>query len=142
MKKTVINIISLYLIIVLALLLCSCSEKKLEADIWKEAIYTQDTELGSGVKTVVVEVVTPEKSISFTIHSDKETLGDALLEHNLIEGEQSIYGIYIKKVNGILADYDINESYWGFNRNGESMQTGVDGVKFSDGEHYELVYTK
>ena len=142
MKKTVINIISLYLIIVLALLLCSCSEKNLEADIWETAMYTSDTELGTGAKTIVLEVVTPEKSISFTINSDKETLGDALLEHNLIEGEQSVYGLYIKKVNGIVADYDINQCYWGLNKNGEGMQTGVDGEKISGGEHYELVYTK
>ncbi len=136
MKKSIICVLCL----VLVFGLCACSKN--ETDIWKDAIYTENTELGSGVKTVIVEVVTPDKSVSFTIHSDKETLGDALLEHDLIEGEDSVYGIYIKKVNGILADYDINGCYWGFNKNGEGMQTGVDGVKIADGEHYELVYTK
>ena len=138
MKKA----LSFILLFVLEFGLCGCNKAEIEADIWETAMYTSDTELGTGAKTIVLEVVTPEKSISFTINSDKETLGDALSEHNLIEGEQSVYGLYIKKVNGIVADYDINQCYWGLNKNGEGMQTGVDGEKISGGEHYELVYTK
>ena len=29
---------------------------------------------------------------------------DALIEHNLIEGEKGAYGLYVKKVNGITAE--------------------------------------
>ena len=29
-----------------------------------------------------------------------------------------------------------------FTKNGEMMMTGVDGTAITDGEHYELVYTK
>ena len=67
---------------------------------------------------------------------------ERLLEHGLIEGENGAYGIYIKTVNGILADYDIDQSYWAVSKNGEAATTGVDGISFLDGEHYELVYTK
>ena len=48
----------------------------------------------------------------------------------------------LKKVNGITADYDVNKCYWGINKDGESLMTGVDGAEIKDGEHYELVYTK
>ena len=69
-------------------------------------------------------------------------LGDALIEHNLISGENGPYGLYVKVVNGITADYDINQSYWSLSKDGEYLQTGVDVTEISDGEHYELTYTK
>lgn len=142
MKKNLSLLVCLILVVVLSFSLSACGKTVTEADVWQEAMYTEDTELGSGEKTVLVEVVAEEKSVTFTIHSDKDTLGDALIEHNLIEGEKGAYGLYVKKVNGITADYDENQCYWGFNKNGEGMMTGVDGAKFKDGEHYELVYTK
>ncbi len=120
----------------------SCNKDAEAVDVWSEAIYTEDTEFGNGEKTVILEVVALDKSVTFTIHSDKDTLGEALIEHNLIEGEQGAYGLYVKKVNGITADYDKDQSYWGFNKDGEGMITGVDGTTFKDGEHFELVYTK
>ena len=62
----------------------------------------------------------------FEIHTDKTTVGDALLELELIEGETSEYGLYIKKVNGIEADYDKDQTYWAFYINGEYAMSGVD----------------
>ena len=142
MKKGIKTLVSLVLIIILSLSLASCNKNEVIEDLWANAIYKEDTELGNGQKTVLVDVVTPDKKVTFTIHSDKKTLGEALNDHKLIEGEQGAYGLYVKKVNGILADYDINQTYWGLNKNGESMMTGVDQEEFKGGEHYELVYTK
>ena len=120
----------------------ACSDKTSEKGLWEAATYTEDTELGSGAKAVIVEVKAEEKSVTFTINTDKETLGDALLEHNLISGEKGPYGLYVKTVNGITADYDINQRYWSLTKDGGYMQKGVDGTEISDGEHYELTYTK
>lgn len=140
MKK----IISFCLIIAMCFSLVGCKENapKNKADIWIEATYTKDTEFGEGEKTVFAEVIAGDKSVTFTIHTDKDTLGDALTEHDLIKGEEGPYGLYVKKVNGIVADYDKNQAYWGFSKDGEGMLTGVDGQKIKDGEHYEIVYTK
>lgn len=138
MKK----VISFLMMALLCLGFTACNKNIVETGIWSDAIYTEDTELGQGDKTVFVEVIAEEKSVTFTIHSDKDILGDALVEHGLIEGEKGPYGLYIKKVNGITADYDIDQCYWGINKDGESVMTGVDGVEFEDAEHYELVYTK
>ena len=110
--------------------------------LWKNATYLKDTEFGTGSKTIAVEVKVEDKSVTFTIHTDKETLGDALLEHNLIAGEEGMYGLYVKTVNGMLADYDIDASYWSFYKGGEMMMTGVDGESISGGEHYEIIYAK
>ncbi|MBQ8720038.1 MAG: DUF4430 domain-containing protein [Clostridia bacterium] len=137
MKKTLSILVALFLLV--SLFACG----KTETDkLWDNATYTSDTEFGEGEKTVEVEVKIGDRSVTFTIHSDEQYLGDALLAHSLIAGDEGAYGLYIKTVNGVLADYDVDASYWGFYQNGEYMMTGVDTTEFSDGEHYELVYTK
>ena len=44
--------------------------------------------------------------------------------------------------SGITADYDVDQSYWGFYKGGEYMMTGVDSTVIADGDAYELVYSK
>ena len=87
-------------ILIIAIFLCACSSHS-KIDLWENATFTEDTVLGNGSKTITVEVTAKEKSITFTIKTDKETVGDALKEHNLISGEEGAYGLYVKKVNGI-----------------------------------------
>ncbi|MBQ4651702.1 MAG: DUF4430 domain-containing protein [Oscillospiraceae bacterium] len=138
MKK---RILSLLLILCLVLTLCACSNTK-APDLWENALYTEDTELGQGAKTVTVQVQAEDKTVNFTIHTDSATLGEALLEHGLVEGDMGEFGLYIKKVNGILADYDVDQSYWGFYSGGEYMMSGVDTTEISGGESYELIRTR
>ena len=142
MKKTLNFLLLVALTAVLCLCLASCNKAPEADDIWSNAAYTKDTELGNGAKTVAVEVKAVGKSVTFTIKTDKATLGDALMEPNLISGDQSTYGLYVKVVNGITADYDKDKTYWALTKDGESTATGVDYTEIADGEHYELVYTK
>ncbi|MBE7092807.1 MAG: DUF4430 domain-containing protein [Clostridiales bacterium] len=138
--KKIKKIVTLLLIFTMLLTFVAC-EKDMPS-LWNEAIYTEDTLLGEGAKTLTVLVTAEDKTVTFTIKTDKETVGDALIEHSLIDGEQSEYGLYIKKVNGIKADFDTDKAYWGFFQNGEYMITGVDTTVFESGQSYELVYTK
>lgn len=110
--------------------------------MWKDAKYLQDAELGDGATTLVVEVKADERQVTFTIHTDKATVGEALQEHDLLEGEIGDYGLYVKKVNGILADYDVDQTYWGFFINGEYARTGVDSTNIEEGVTYCLARTK
>ena len=126
----------------LLLLFAACGEKTAPADLWKEAQYSEDTTLGEGANTVKVTVQAGEKSVTFTVHTNKTNLGEALLDLSLIEGDAGQYGLYVKKVNGILADYDVDQSYWAFRSNGEMMPTGIDQTELTDGGQYELVYTR
>ena len=139
MKKT---FKCLALIISVLMFFTSCVNNSKVSDLWQDATYNEDTSFGNGKKTLYVEVKTPDKSINFTILTDKETVGEALSEHKLIEGENGAYGLYVKKVNNILADYDINEAYWSFTKDGEYLSSGVDTTKFSSGDKFELEYTK
>ena len=139
MKKSINIVLILLLMAAVCLSLNACGSRVEDNGLWGNATYTEDTEFGTGAKTVVVEVKAEDKSVTFKINTDKENLGEAL---NLIAGEKGPYGLYVKVVNGITADYDINQSYWAFTKNGESMLSGVDGAEIIGGEHYELVYTK
>lgn len=128
------------LLLVTVMLFAACNTNKVDAEgRWADAVYLNDTEFGEGSKTVNVTVKAGDDEVIFTIHTDKTYLGDALLEHGLIDGDKGEFGIYIKKVNGILADYDIDKTYWGFYKNGEMMMVGVSSAEIADGESYELV---
>lgn len=118
------------------------TEEHAADDLWANALYTEDTELGEGDTVIAVEIATGEKSVTLTVHTNEENLGAALTSNSLVEGDQSEYGLYIKTVNGIRADYDLDGAYWAISKDGELTPTGADTTAISDGEHYELTYTK
>ena len=117
-------------------------DENVDLGMWADAKYLQNTELGDGATTLVVEVKADDRQVTFTIHTDKATVGEALQEHDLLEGEIGDYGLYVKKVNGIVADYDVDQAYWGFFINGEYAMTGVDSTNIEEGVTYCLARTK
>ena len=139
--KTVTRLTLLLLALLTLFSLVACADIE-KTGAWETATYDRNTELGEGEKTVTVKVVAEEQELIFTIHTDKKTLGDALLEHKLIDGDQGPYGMYIKKVNGIVADYDADQTYWSLSKSGVDLMVGVDGAEIADGEQYELTRKK
>ena len=141
MKKT--TIVSIILVIVACAIAFFAANGVSDADkAWKEAKYTENTEFGTGNKTIDVKVIVGKNNATFTIHTDKETVGEALLEHKLIDGEEGPYGLYVKLVNGIKADYDEDQAYWALSKDSKPLETGVDMTKIENGAKYELTYTK
>ena len=130
----------LCVLLLAALLLTGCSVKKTDAGAGQAAQTTQvkaPGTLGEGQKSFPFTVVDKEgKETAFTIRTDKDTVGDALLETGLIAGEQGDYGLYVKQVNGVTADYDVDKTYWAFYVNGEYAVSGVDTTKIEDGASY------
>lgn len=82
------------------------------------------------------------KELYYAINTDKTTVGDALLELGLIDGDEGPYGLYVKTVNGVTLDYDTDGMYWAFYIGTEMAPTGVDMTEITDGETYRLVATK
>lgn len=155
MKKVVSVLSAAVLLLSCLLCLSGCGENPSQQDyenpaqaedvdlgLWNDATYIQDTELGEGKTTLTVQVKADERQITFTIHTDKTTVGEAMLEHSLLEGEDSEYGLYVKKVNGILADYDVDQHYWAFYIGEEYALTGVDSTNIEEGVTYCLARTK
>lgn len=144
MKKTLNRIVAVALALGLMLSFSACDgkEKVAAEGLWEKATYLSDTEFGEGKKVLKVEVKAGEESVTFTVNTDKETVGEALLEHKLIDGDQGDYGLYVKVVNGITADYDVDGSYWAFYLGEEYATAGVDATEIDEGVTYKLEYTK
>jgi hypothetical protein len=142
MKKTLHSLLSVILALTIIVSITACGETVETDALWEHAIYEENTTFGNGAKTITVEVKAGEKSVTFTVHTDKDTVGAALFEHGLIDGDEGPFGLYMKVANGITADYDIDQSYWAFNVNGEPSPTGVDQTNLEEGATYQLVYTK
>ena len=142
MKNTTKIIVAAALVLTMLFCIVSCGEEKTPEGLWANATYTENTTLGEGSKTITVEVTAEEKTVVFTVKTDAATVGEALMGVNLLAGEEGAYGLYIKSVNGIVADYDVDQTYWAFNIGGEYAMTGVDQTELVDGTVYQLVRTK
>ena len=98
---------------------------------------------GEGATVFYVNVVDKDgKETKFEIHTDKTVVGDALLELGLIEGEEGPYGLYVKKVNGITAEYEVDGTYWAFYIGDDYGMTGVDMTDIEAGETYAFKVSK
>lgn len=146
-KKLTSLLLCMMLIVAMALSTTGCNDKK-ETETQTTTETTQDTQsesnvLGEGQTEFTFVVVDGDgNETTFEIHTDKTTVGEALLENDLIEGEDSEYGLYVKTVNGITADYDEDQTYWAFYVNDEYAQTGVDSTEITDGDVYSFKVEK
>ena len=140
--KTVskITVILLALLMMLTLVACNAPEaEEPEAEgAWATAIHLTDKTFGDGAKTVTVVVKAEERALTFTLKTDKALLGEALEEHDLIEGKEGPYGIFITAVNGITVS-DAERTYWALYKDGAYSMTGVDTTPIADGDSFELV---
>ena len=140
-KKFTSWLLCMMLIVAMALT-AGCGEKKQE-DNSSAGQEVSVNKLGEGKTQFNFTVVDKDgKETAFDIHTDKTTVGDALLELGLIAGEEGAYGLYVKQVNGITADYDVDQTYWAFYVNGEYAMTGVDATNVEDGASYSFKVEK
>lgn len=137
-KATILPLLSLLLVLLLTLAACAPVPAS-----WEDATYRKDATLGEGDTTISVKVTAEEKTITLTLHTDATTLEEALVAEELVSGDESAFGLYIKYVNGIRADYEKdNGYYWGLKVNGKTADTGASSVLIEEGGVYELVRTK
>ena len=145
MKKTNIKsmlsfIVCMVLIAAMALFTIGCNDNSTSSDPTDTILNETDIrELGDGATQVSFTVVDQNgKESHFVIYTDKTILSDALLEHNLIAGEDGEYGLYVKTVNGTTLDYNKDGKYWAFYVDGAYANVGVDQTEIEAGVSYEL----
>ena len=130
--------ISMLLCLILVCGMAACGEKAPEEPTTVSLVSGQS--YGSGSKTFQFSTTAPDGTeTEVTVQTDKDTVGAALLELGLVDGEDSEFGLYIKTVNGITLDYDKDGKYWASYINGEYAMTGVDATPIEDGAIYALV---
>ena len=147
-KKLLSLILSMMLIVAMAFNMTGCSgdahkEPNTGTEVGQntqmDSQLDETTVLGEGntVFTFVVVDVDGNET-TFEIHTDKTIVGEALLDVELIAGEESQYGLYVKTVNGITLDYDTDGKYWAFYVDGEYAMTGVDATTIEAGSYYSF----
>lgn len=82
------------------------------------------------------------KETDLVVMTNREYVGEALLEEGIITGDMGDYGMYINTVNDITADWDKDQTYWAFYVDGEYALTGVDTTPIEENTGYSLVLTK
>lgn len=99
-------------------------------------------ETSEGEKTITVTVVHADgTSKDFTYDTDEEYLGAVLIAEGLVEGEEGPYGLTIDTVDGEMASWEENQSYWALFIGEDYATTGADSTPVTDGGVYKLVYT-
>jgi hypothetical protein len=131
LKKLLSLMLCLVLIAATALMATACWDKQ-----------TADDENEEPKSFTFIVVEENGKETSFSVTSKKKMVGAALLSEGLIEGDDGAYGLYVKKVNGILAEYETTGTYWAFYVNGEYALTGVDKTEVVDGATYSFKVEK
>lgn len=153
-RKLLSMILCIVLIAAMALFATGCTGSKNETPTEPPAAATENvtatdaptedtasdvTILGEG--SVVFTVVTADlegNEATFEIHTDAETVGAALLDLGVIDGENGDYGLYVKTVNGLTLDWDTDGKYWAFYIDGEYAMTGVDQTDVTAGATYSF----
>ena len=131
MKK----ILTMLLIMTMAVSVIACGKK--EEVSTETTVYEDGAVIGEGCKSFEFTVVNMAgEEATFEVKTDEDTVGAALLENNMIAGEDGDYGLYVKTVNGETVDYDKDGKYWAFYINGEYGMTGVDSTDIVDGDSY------
>ena len=111
-------------------------------DASQTADATPAQDIGQGGNMFVFEVTDDDGAVTvWNVHTDEATVGAALLDLGLIDGEVSMFGLYVKEVSGLIADYDVNQSWWAFYIDGEMAMAGVDSVNIENGKTYAFIYT-
>ena len=145
-KKLTSWLLCTMLIVTMAFTTVACKSNEGNNQTSTETQKTEESKehiLGEGQTKFTFTVVDKDgNETNFEIHTDQETVGDALLELELIAGEESEYGLYIKTVNGITADYDTDQTYWAFYVNDEYASTGVDTTNIEEGNTYSFKVAK
>ena len=97
---------------------------------------------GQGDTAFTLVVSCLSETAAVTVNTDAATVGEALLALNIVAGEDSEWGLYVKTVNGITADYDTDGSYWAFYIDGEYAMTGVDATEIDEDAVYAFAIEK
>ena len=132
MKRNIKSFIKISVLIMLvaaiALSVLSCTQDKTDKSVTE--------------KSITVTVVTKDgTSTDHTVKTSADNLADSIIEAGFASGEEGQYGFYFTTVDGVVADYSVDSSYWAFSKDGEYLMTGASSTPITDGDHFEITYT-
>ena len=138
-KKHFRSVLSLVLVAAMVLMFAGCGQN--QGAETPEPSQSQQEVVEKSFTFEVTELDGTKKE--FKVQYDtEETVGEALVNEELISGEVGQYGLMVDTVNGQKYEYNEDGAYWAFYINGEYAMTGVDTTPIKDGEVYSFVATK
>ena len=106
------------------------------------SIQSNAQSIGEGATVFLFEVTDSVGNVtSWNVNTNAETVGDALVEAELIEGDVSDFGLMVTHVNGLRADFMEDNAWWAFYIDGEMAMAGVDSINIEEGVTYAFIYT-
>ena len=137
LKKVLSFMLSVVLIAAVALTFSACNDNNPSTPDSSAPAKPETSVLGNGQTEFAFNVTFKDGSTkAYTIKTDKETVGDALVSLELISGQDSQYGLMVETVCGETVTYDADGKYWAFYVNGEYAMSGVDTTNIETGVTY------
>ncbi len=122
-KKTTIIVVVIIVVILIAAIVC-----------W--AVFRPQAQ--EGEKTITVNVAHTDDTVyTQEVDTTAEYLAEALEPYDLLDGEDSEYGLFVTSVDGEYADSS-EGAYWMYDVNGTPADYGVDSQPIADGDVYDF----
>ncbi len=143
MKKLLSLILAVILVISAVFVLSSCGDGKATDGNAVSDVSTSDSaesvNVGEGATKFSFTVKHADgREKKYVVSTDKTTVGEALFDCDLIDGEKGAYGLYVKTVDGITLDYDKDGKYWAFYIGSEMSPVGVDMAEIEADKTYSF----
>lgn len=150
-NRKLLSVVSLVVLLAMtALLMISCNSNTNDpASTGDDTTLEAPADAGSADEssktiTVTVYVTDDEGEVTeYIIDTEATTLRGALEQDDLVQGDEGEYGLYVKTIEGVTADYDTVGAYWAFyDVNDSYLMTSVDNTPIADGDVFKIIYTK
>ncbi len=138
--KKIVSSLSVVTLLLVCLFSVGCQAEPQVTGIWADATYSADTTLGEGATTMTVVVSAEDKEVTLTVNTDQKTVGAALVEVGVVEDADGD-GLFTV-VNGMTADYNVDQTYWAFYENDAYANQGMDTTTIDPAVTYKLVRSK
>jgi len=118
------------------------AEQPTEAAATTENSLAAAQNIGDGSTIFRFEAFDGEGTVHvWNVHTNETTVGAALIDVGLIEGDESEFGMMVIYVNGIRADFNEDGAWWAFYIDDEMAMAGVDATDIEEGTVYKFIYT-
>ena len=89
-----------------------------------------------GSKTIHLEITADGTTTAMELKTNAAYLREALEETSLVEGEETVFGLWVQTVNGRTANDDEQE-WWSLFVNEDFAMLGPDEMPVEDGDRFE-----
>lgn len=101
---------------------------------------TENTEKTKAFHVVIVHKDGTTKALP--LETEEEYLGAALINASVVEAEENLFGMHIKKADGEQAVFEENGAYWAVYVGAEPATKSTDLTPVEQDKVYKLVYTE